>query len=68
MMAKEDLRGPPSDDRANTFVIKRTVISTAKTQRWSVLDALTQDPGGLIQTLKFAWTAARVPGHLPKFT
>jgi hypothetical protein len=43
-----------SDDGANTFVINRTVISTAKKQGWNVLQTLTQDPRALILSLRLA--------------
>ena len=43
-----------SDDGANTFVINRTVISTAKKQGWNVLQTLTQDPRSLIQSIRLA--------------
>lgn len=55
MKVKQKMSGGfRSDDGANTFVINRTVISTAKKQGWSVLQTLTQDPGVLIKTLKLA--------------
>jgi transposase len=40
-----------SEDGANTFVVNRTVISTAKKQGWNVLQTLTQDSSTLIQSL-----------------
>jgi transposase len=55
MKVKQKISGGfRSDHGANTFVINRTVISTAKKQGWNVLNALTQDPRALIQTLKCA--------------
>jgi transposase len=50
MKVKQKISGGfRSDDGVN-----RTVISTAKKQGWNVLNALTQDPRALIQTLKCA--------------
>ena len=55
MKVKQKISGGfRSDDGANTLVINRTVISTAKKQGWNVLNAHTQDPRALIQTLKCA--------------
>jgi transposase len=55
MKVKQKISGGfRSDDGANTFVINRTVISTAKKQGWNVLQTLTQDPGALIKSLKLA--------------
>ena len=53
MKVKQKISGGfRSDDGANTFVINRTVISTAKKQGWNVLQTLTQDPTALIQSLR----------------
>jgi transposase len=50
MKVKQKISGGfRSEDGANTFVINRTVISTAKKQGWNVLKALT-----LIQSLRLA--------------
>ena len=55
MKVKQKISGGfRSEDGANTFVINRTVISTAKKQGWNVLLTLTQDPGALIQSLRLA--------------
>jgi transposase len=55
MKVKQKISGGfRSDDGANTFVINRTVISTAKKQGWNVLQTLTQDPSTLIQSLRLA--------------
>jgi transposase len=55
MKVKQKISGGfRSDDGANTFVINRTVISTAKKQGWNVLQTLTQDPKSLIQSLRLA--------------
>jgi transposase len=55
MKVKQKISGGfRSEDGANTFVINRTVISTAKKQGWNVLKALTQDPLTLIQSLRLA--------------
>ena len=55
MKVKQKISGGfRTDDGANTFVINRTVISTAKKQGWNVLQTLTQDPGALIKSLKLA--------------
>jgi hypothetical protein len=43
-----------SEDGPNTFVVNRTIISTAKKQGWNVLQTLTQDPRTLIQSLRLA--------------
>ena len=55
MKVKQKISGGfRSDDGANTFVINRTVISTAKKQGWNVLQTLTHDAGALIKSLKLA--------------
>jgi transposase len=55
MKVKQKISGGfRSDEGANTFVINRTVISTAKKQGWGVLQTLTQDPGTLIKALQLA--------------
>jgi transposase len=55
MKVKQKISGGfRSDDGANTFVINRTVISTAKKQGWNVLQTLTQDPRSLIQSIRLA--------------
>jgi len=55
MKVKQKISGGfRSEDGANTFVINRTVISTAKKQGWNVLQTLTQDPRALIQSLRLA--------------
>jgi transposase len=48
----EDLRWLPVGGGAITFVIIRSVISTARKQGWSVLETLTADPRALIQSLR----------------
>jgi len=53
MKVKQKISGGfRSEDGANTFVVNRTVISTAKKQGWNVLETLTQHPGTLIQSLR----------------
>jgi transposase len=53
MKVKQKISGGfRSEDGANTFVVNRTVISTAKKQGWNVLQTLTQDPSTLIQSLR----------------
>jgi transposase len=55
MKVKQKISGGfRSEEGANTFVINRTVISTAKKQGWDVLRTLTQDPTTLIQALQLA--------------
>src|SRR5215470_3380299 len=55
MKVKQKISGGfRSEDGANTFVVNRTVISTAKKQGWNVLQTLTQDPSTLIQSLRLA--------------
>src|SRR5215475_5835166 len=55
MKVKQKISGGfRSDDGANTFVINRTVISTAKKQDWNVLETLTAHPCTLIQSLRLA--------------
>jgi len=55
MKVKQKISGGfRSEDGANTFVVNRTVISTAKKQGWNVLQTLTQDPTTLIQSLRLA--------------
>ena len=55
MKVKQKISGGfRSEDGANTFVINRTVISTAKKQGWNVLETLTQHPSTLIQSLRLA--------------
>jgi transposase len=55
MKVKQKISGGfRSEDGANTFVVNRTVISTAKKQAWNVLQTLTQDPRTLIQSLRLA--------------
>jgi transposase len=44
-MMKKISGGFRSEDGANTFVVNRTITSTAKKQGWNVLQTLTQDPG-----------------------
>jgi len=53
MKVKQKISGGfRSEDGANTFVVNRTIISTAKKQGWNVLQTLTQDPRTLIQSLR----------------
>jgi len=53
MKVKQKISGGfRSEDGAKTFVVNRTVISTAKKQGWNVLHTLTQDPRTLIQSLR----------------
>jgi transposase len=55
MKVKQKISGGfRSEDGANTFVVNRSVISTAKKQGWNILKALTQDPNALIQSLRLA--------------
>jgi transposase len=55
MKVKQKISGGfRSEDGANTFVVNRTIISTAKKQGWNVLQTLTQDPRTLIQSLRLA--------------
>jgi transposase len=55
MKVKQKISGGfRSEDGANTFVVNRTVISTAKKQGWNVLQTLTQDSSTLIQSLRLA--------------
>ena len=55
MKVKQKISGGfRSEHGANTFVVNRTVISTAKKQAWNVLQTLTQDPTTLIQFLRLA--------------
>jgi transposase len=55
MKVKQKISGGfRSPDGANTFVVNRTVISTAKKQGWNVLQTLAQDPRALIQSLRLA--------------
>jgi transposase len=55
MKVKQKISGGfRSEDGANTFVVNRTVISTAKKQGWNVLETLTQHPSTLIQSLRLA--------------
>ena len=55
MKVKQKISGGfRSEDGANTFVVNRTVISTAKKQGWNILKALTEDPNALIQSLRLA--------------
>src|SRR5499433_633768 len=50
MKVKQKISGGfRSEDGANTFVVNRTVISTAKKQDWNILKALTENPNALIQ-------------------
>ena len=39
---------------AQTFVILRTVLSTARKQGWNILDSLIQNPNSLAQQLRTA--------------
>ena len=55
MKVKQKISGGfRSEDGANTFVVNRTVISTAKKQGWNILKALTENPNALIQSLRLA--------------
>jgi transposase len=55
MKVKQKISGGfRSEDGANTFVVNRTVISTAKKQGWNVLETLTAHPSTLIQSLRLA--------------
>jgi len=55
MKVKQKISGGfRSEDGANTFVVNRTVISTAKKQGWNVLQTLTQDPEALLQSFRLA--------------
>jgi transposase len=42
-----------SEDEADTFLVNRTVISTAKKQGWNVLRTLAQHSSTLIQSLRW---------------
>jgi len=53
MKVKQKISGGfRSDEGANTFVVNRTVISTAKKQGWNVLQTLTADPRTLLESLR----------------
>lgn len=55
MKVKQKISGGfRSPDGANTFVVNRTVISTAKKQGWNVLQTLAQDQKILINSLRVA--------------
>jgi transposase len=43
-----------STDGAKDFAVIRSVLSTARKQGWNILTTLTNDPEGLIKTLRVA--------------
>ena len=55
MKVKQKISGSfRTEAGAQTFVILRTVLSTARKQGWNILDTLTQNPNSLTQQLRTA--------------